>query len=176
MGTWDLEKILLAFLGALILAGLGVGFWQRSEAARLEQGLPTAERQLASIGRKFNEIELLKRDLLEDQVAGGTLRPAPYFENQMRQNRMSPSDFRIDPRPSQPYSGYKDTVWEFKPQDTNRDFQRQELATFMLYVERDANTIKVSRIVLEKSRRRGSGDDDWTARLEFTHREADIEL
>jgi hypothetical protein len=176
MGSWDLEKILLAFLGVLIVAGLGVGFWQRSEASRLEAGLPTAERQLAEIGRRFNEIELLKRDLQEDKVAGGNQRPAPYFEEQMRQNRMSPSDFRIDPRPPSPGAGFVDTVWEFKPQDTNRDFQRQELATFMLYVERDANTIKVSRIVLEESRRRGSGDDDWTARIEFTHREADSEL
>ena len=176
MGSWDLEKILLAFLGALIVAGIGVSFWQRSEAARLEQGMDLSERQLATIGKRFNEIEALKRDIKDDKVADGTLRPLAYFEEQMRRNQMSPADFRIGPRNSQPGDGFKDTVWEFRPQDNNRDFQRQELATFMLYVERDANTIKVSRMVLESSRRRGASPDDWTARREFTHREADTEF
>ena len=39
---WDFEKGLLAFMAVLILAGVGVIFWQRSIAQDLEARQPVA--------------------------------------------------------------------------------------------------------------------------------------
>ena len=168
----DLEKIVLGFMGVLIVAGVGVTIWQRGEAESLTKAMPTSERQLVEIGRRFIELQTLKQEFDRDVILKGELRPLPYFEAQMRKNGIKAGDLTIAPGNTEQLSGYQDTIWELRSTNRNRNFGRQEIASFLLFVENEANTLKVSRLTLEHSSSRDAGPDDWTPRIWVTERKA----
>lgn len=167
---WDFEKGLLAAMAALILAGVGVIFWQRSVAADLSTRLPTSERQLTRIGRRAGEIEQLKEAIKQDQIARGS-KPFEYLETQMTASRIG-RKFQIMTRPEQKFTDYVDTVYELTPRDGGIDFDRQAIATFLLYIEGNTTLMKVTRVRLDLSTRGGAGSDAWKPRFEITERRA----
>lgn len=172
--SFDLEKAVLGLMTVLIVAGIGVTIWQQRYASELARDLPAAERQLVEIGRRFLETATLRQEFDRDVVAKGALRPLPYFENQMRKNGIKAGDLTIVQGNAEQYDGYTDTVWELRSTNRNRRFQRREVANFLLFVENEANTLKVSRLTLEQSGARDAGPDDWTPRIWVTHREASV--
>ncbi|MCB9898094.1 MAG: hypothetical protein H6825_08825 [Planctomycetes bacterium] len=168
----DLEKVVLGFMGLLIVGGIGVTIWQRNEADELKQRMATSERQLVEIGRRYVELTTLKTEIDRDLILKGELRPLPYFENQMRKNGIKAGDLTIAPGNTEQLAGYKDTVWELRSTNRNRNFGRREIANFLLFVENEANTLKVSRLTLDHSSARDAGPDDWSPRIWVTQREA----
>jgi hypothetical protein len=167
---WDFEKGLLAFMALLILAGVGVIFWQRSIAKELEARQPVAESQLARIGETAQEIQVLRIAINDDEAI--EMRPFDYLEDRMVESRIgknfstSPGSGAVDP------NGFTDTVWVLKPKKTGLDFDRRALAVFMIHIEAKTTIMKVTRLKLDASTRRGAGPDDWKPLIEVTERRA----
>lgn len=169
---WDFEKGLLAFMAALILGGVGVIIWQRSTAEELSAALPTAESQLAFIGKTATEIYALRAAIRDDEIAGG-MKPFDYIESQEVKSKIG-KKFRIDPGSVDDYDTYWDKVWSLKPTQSNFDFDRETLGVFLIYVEAKTTLMKITRIKLDASTRRGATDDDWSPLIEVTERRATI--
>jgi len=167
---WDFEKGLLAFMALLILAGIGVIVWQRGRAADLVAAQPRAENQLASIGATTHEVHKLRRALLDDEMAQG-MQPFDFLEKQMVETKIG-KEFRMEPATPTNHDGYRDTVWELTPQGTAKDFDRNRLGTFLLHIEGKTTLMKVTRIKLDESNRRGASSDDWKPTIEVTERRA----
>lgn len=167
---WDFEKGLLAFMALLILGGVGVIFWQRGVAEDLTQKLPIAESQLAFIGKTANEIHALRLAIRDDEMAGG-MEPFNYLESQEVKSKIG-KKFRISPGSKEDFGSHWDQVWELKPTQTNLDFDRQALGTFLIHIEAKTTLMKVTRIKLDLSNRRGASTDDWKPLIEVTERRA----
>jgi len=167
---WDFEKGLLAFMAVLILAGIGVIVWERNTANDLTVGLPMAERQLAFIGKTAKEIYALRSAIREDEIAGG-MEPFDYLESQEVKSKIG-KKFRIDPGSAEEYDSYWDKVWELRPTQTNLNFDRQAIGTFLIHIEAKTTLMKVTRIKLDAATGRGAGADDWKPIIEATERRA----
>ncbi len=169
---WDFEKGLLAFMAVLILAGVGVIIWQRGVADELNAALPRAENRLAQIGRTAGEILALRVAIRDDDVAQG-MQAFAYLESQMVKSKIG-KKFDIGPGSEDEQDGYTDTVYTLRPSQANMDFNREELAVFLLHVEAKTTLMKITRIKLDISNRRGATSDDWKPLFEITERRADI--
>jgi hypothetical protein len=169
---WDFEKGLLAFMALLILGGVGVIFWQRGIAEDLSKKLPTAESQLAFIGKTANEIHALRLAIRDDEMAGG-MQPFDYLEAQQVASKIG-KKFRISPGTEEDHGSYTDQLWELTPTQTIMDFDRQELGTFLIHIEAKTTLMKVTRIKLDLSNRRGATSDDWKPKIQVTERRAAI--
>jgi hypothetical protein len=167
---WDFEKGLLAFMALLILGGIGVIAWQRGVAEDLNERLPTAENQLAFIGQSANEIHALRVAIRDDEMAGG-MEPFDYLELQEQTSKIG-KKFRISPGTEEKLESYSDTLWELKPTQANLDFSRQVLGTFLIHIEAKTTLMKITRIKLDVSTRRGATADDWRPLIEVTERRA----
>ena len=167
---WDFEKGLLAFMAVLILAGIGVIIWQRGVADDLVRRHPISEGQLAKIGETTKEIHALRAAIQDDEMAKG-MEPFVYLEQQMVESLIG-KKFRITPRTPSKEEGYEDTVWELKPEQNSLDFERRALGVFLIHIEAKTTLMKVTRIKLDVSNRRGATSDDWKPLIEVTERRA----
>ncbi len=170
--AWDFEKGLLAFMALLIVGGVGVIIWQRSVAEDLMRQLPRAENQLAHIGQTVYETLALRGAIRDDEMASG-MRPFEYLESQMVKSKIG-KKFSIAKRNTDDRGGYSDTTWELKPTSANTDFDRQTLGIFLIYIEAKTTLMKVSRIKLDLSTRRGATVDDWKPLIEVVERRAAV--
>jgi len=167
---WDFEKGLLAFMAVLIVAGVGVIFWQRGVATDLIGRQQTAESQLARIGRTTQEIHALRSAIDDDEVAKG-LGSFEYLEQQMVESLIG-KKFKISNREGPEQDGYQDVVWELRPNQTSLDFERRALGVFLIHIEAKTTLMKVTRIKVDVSNRRGASSDDWKPIIEVTERKA----
>ena len=162
MRNWDFERWMLTFMAVLILGGLGFVYWMDSRADELAKRLPSAESQLSQIGAFTDEIYMLEAEKRRDgAVEKGAY---AYLEEMMVKGRMG-KNFQI-PKPStREHGSYKDTLYVLSPRQ-GEDYSRYYIGQFMLYVEGNTNRMKVTRLKLSKSSRKGAGPDDW--RCDFT--------
>ena len=125
---WDVEKVLLLVMAALILAGVGFIFVKRAEIEEMTLAMPTAEDQLARIGKRYQEIDLLEREFLADEMAKGA-RPIDYLYTQMTDSGIGKRAFSIEsPSSSNPYDGYEDSDYELRVKQGEKAFERQAIA------------------------------------------------
>jgi hypothetical protein len=169
---WDFERGVLAFMGVLILGGVGFIFWQQAEASELQKKLGTAEKQLAQIGEVGNQVRELQKEIAADTVASGTTGPFEYLEKQMVSSKIG-KKFNLqtpikEPHPSE---GYEDTKYTMQVAQQDFDFGRDEIANFLLYIEGNTTRMKVTHITLDVSQRKGADRDSWKPRLTVTDRQ-----
>jgi hypothetical protein len=169
---WDVEKVLLVVMALLILGGVGFIFFKQSEIDDMVAAMPTAEEQLARIGMRYREIDQLERDMKNDEIAKGA-RPVEYFGAMMKGSGIGQVFSIESPRDGSAnnYDGYSDSDWELRVKSGKRSFSRQEVATFLIYIESKTNRMKVSRLRLSKDMSKGAAQDDWEPMITVTNRE-----
>jgi hypothetical protein len=172
----DVERVVLAVMLLLILGGVGFIMYQRSAADELRAGLSGAERYLSQIGVLTDEVLLLQEELAEDRVASG-MAPYAYIEQQMVETRIGKTSFSIAPpgEDKNEAKGYIDTrfLLTTAPQlaaQGRDEFTREDLATFLLWIEGNTTRMKVTNIKLDRSTRTGAAADAWKPRFTITDR------
>ena len=169
---WDFERGVLAFMGVLILGGVGFIFWQDAEASALQKKLGNAEKQLAQIGEVGQQVQLLQKDIANDMVASGTTGPFEYLEKQMVSSKIGKKFNNQTPVVEQhPAEGYVDTKYTMQVAQQDFDFGRDQIANFLLYIEGNTTRMKVTHITLDVSQRKGADRDLWKPRLTITDRQ-----
>jgi hypothetical protein len=168
---WDFERSVLALMVVLILGGTAYIFWQRSVAADLRSSLGTAERQLTQIGELAQDVLDLQGDMAKDAVANGSLGPFAYIEKQEVDSHIG-KKFNIAPPTPEPHlsDGYEDTRFLLTVALPDYDFTRQEIANFLLFIEGNSARMRVTRIRLDLSTRKGAGKDVWKPSLTISDR------
>ena len=168
---WDFERSVLAFMLVLILGGTGYILWQQSVADELKDGLDTAERQLTQIGELAQDVIDLQKEIGKDVIASGQVGPFAYIERQEVDSRIGKKFNIAPPTPEQRLSeGYEDTRFVLTVALPDYDFTRQEIANFLLYIEGNSARMRVTRIRLDLSTRKGAGNDIWKPTLTITDR------
>jgi hypothetical protein len=167
----DFERVLLALLVAMILAGAGFILWQRSVADELRSSFGTAERQLTEIGELAEEIIRLQEEMRGDALASERTGPLPYIEEQMTRSRIG-RKFAIAPPLTEAHEsdGFEDTRFVLTPAQADYDFSRQDIANFLLHIEGNTTRMKATRIKLDLSTRKGAGPDTWKPQFTITDR------
>lgn len=167
---WDVEKVLLVVMGLLVLGGMGFIFVKKSEIKSLTSALPTAESQLARIGKRYQEIALLERERDRDEMAKGA-RPIDYLYTQMTQSGIGKRAFSIEsPSSTKPFDGYVDSDWELKVKQGEKEFSREAIGKLLLYIEANTNRMRVSRIRLTMAMGRDAQPDHWEPIITVTDR------
>jgi hypothetical protein len=172
----DVERVVLGVMLLLILGGVGFIFYQRSAAEELQKGMSAAERNLSQIGVLTDEVLLLQEELADDRVASG-MAPYAYIEQQMVETRIGKTSFSIAPpqEDRNDSKGYIDTRFlltaaaQLAAQGRD-EFTREDLATFLLFIEGKTTRMKVTSIKLDRSTRSGAGTDAWKPRFTITDR------
>jgi hypothetical protein len=168
---WDFERGVLAFMGLLIVAGIGFIVWQTTKAEALQGRMGAAESQLKQIGVLANQVIALQSELNEDDVAGGRLGPYAYIEQQMVNSKIGKRFNQQTPVASQhPQEGYEDIAYTLNVAQPDFDFSRREVAQFLLYVEGNTTRMKVTHVTLDRSQRKGADSDAWKPRFTITDR------
>ncbi|MHC5211026.1 MAG: hypothetical protein ACYTG2_09940 [Planctomycetota bacterium] len=172
----DVERVVLIVMVALILGGVGFIMYQRSAAEELSRAMSGAERNLSQIGVLTDEVLLLQEELAEDEVASGTA-PFAYIETQMVATRIGKTSFSIAPpqEDRNESDGYIDTKFRLTTAaqlaaQGRDEFTREDLATFLLFIEGKTTRMKVTSIKLDRSMRSGAGTDAWKPRFTITDR------
>ena len=169
---WDFERGVLAFMGVLILGGVGFIFWQDAEAGSLQKKLGTAEKQLAQIGEVGNQVQELQKAIAEDVVASGKTGPFEYIEKQMVSSKIGKKFNNQTPVPEpHPNEGYTDTKYTLQVAQQDFDFDRSQISNFLLYIEGNTTRMKVTHITLDVSQRKGADRDSWKPRFTITDRQ-----
>jgi len=167
---WDVEKGLLAFMLVLILAVVGVIFWQHSQASELEAAMPMAEKQLAEIGLLYTKNHILQQEIERDEIAQGA-QPFTYISEQARKSNIGAKAFSIDsPDNSDNQGTYQDDDWELKPQGASKSFSREAIARFLLMVESYSNRMRVTRLRLTADQSKNARPDMWSPIITITDR------
>jgi hypothetical protein len=168
---WDFERSVLAFMLVLILGGGGYILWQRSVADELRTGLGTSERQLTEIGELAQDVIDLQTEMANDVMASGRLGAFAYIEKQEVDSRIGKKFNIAPPTPEEyPSEGYEDTRFVLSVALPDYDFTRQEIANFLLFIEGNSARMRVTRIRLDLSPRKGAGADMWKPTLTITDR------
>ena len=172
---WDFERWVLALMAVLILVGAGFILWQNSERDTLKSRLASSEGQMRELGRLIDEIFALQEDMNADIIASGKVGPYAYIDQQMVDSRIG-KKFNIGtPQEDRnPADHYVDTHFPLAPALPDYDFSRNEIANFLLYIEGNTTRMKVTRIRLELSTRRGAGSDAWKPQFTLTDRAPEI--
>jgi hypothetical protein len=169
---WDFERGVLAFMGVLIVGGVGFIFWQDAEASSLQKKLGTAEKQLTQLGEVGAQVQALQKDISNDVVASGTLGPFEYLEKQMVSSKIGKKFNNQTPvKESHPAEGYEDTKYTLQVAQQDFDFDRNEIGNFLLYIEGNTTRMKVTHITLDVSQRKGADRDSWKPRVTITDRQ-----
>jgi hypothetical protein len=168
---WDFERAVLAFMFVLIVGGTGYILWQQSAAGELKRSLGAAERQLTEIGELAQDVIDLQEEMGDDVIASGRLGPFAYIEKQEVDSRIGKKFNIAPPTPEQhPSEGYEDTRFVLTVALPDYDFTRREIANFLLYIEGNSARMRVTRIRLDLSTRKGAGSDIWKPMLTITDR------
>ncbi|RKY16615.1 MAG: hypothetical protein DRQ55_17660 [Planctomycetota bacterium] len=167
---WDVEKALLAVMAVLILAGVGFIFVKRSEIDAMVMAMPAAENQLAHIGMRYQEINILEHLHDDDDLAKGD-RPFAYLSNQITASLIGDRTFTIVP-PSTVSNedGYSDSDWELRVKQGQKSFERQSIAALLLHIEIKTNRMKVTRIRLQMDMSKAARPDTWEPMITVTNR------
>jgi hypothetical protein len=169
---WDFERGVLAFMAVLVLAGVGFIFWQQSEASTLQQKLGSAESQLKQIGQIADQVLTLQKEIAEDVVASGKLGSFAYIERQEVDSKIGKKFNSQTPvTDAHPSDGYQDTKYTLQVAQQDFDFDRQEIAHFLLYLEGNTTRMKVTHLTLDLSTRKGADKDTWKPRITITDRQ-----
>ncbi len=168
---WSFERTVLLVTALLILVCLVLTFWQRSVANELQGGLQQAERQMTEMGQMAQETFNLHDELDKDGLSNS--QPFAYIEEQMVGSRIG-KKFKIQSQDGTKGDGWQDSVYNISPTLNEHDFTRQQIGTFLIYLEANTTRMKVSRIRLDKSTRKGAGNDDWKLTLTVTDRQPAI--
>lgn len=165
--NWTFERVVLVITALLIVGCLGAHLWLRGDADELRRGLPTAERQMAEMGRVAQETFYLHDELEKDGLSNSA--PFAYIEEQMVGSRIG-KKFKIQSQSGAEGVGWKDNVYNITPTLQEHDFTRREIGTFLIYLEANTTRMKISRIRLDRSTRRNAGEDDWKLTMSVTER------
>lgn len=171
--SWDIERSVLVSMLVLILAGLGFIAFERSKADELRAGLSGAERQLAKIGVRTDEVRSLQDEMTQDAVASGKLSAYAYIERQLVETRVGKTSFSFAPPKVDRHEndGYEDTSYQLTQAQQGRDsFTREEIGMFLLYVEGNTTRMKATRIKLDRSNKAAAEQDAWKAGVTITDR------
>jgi hypothetical protein len=174
----DVERVVLVVMLLLILGGVGFIMHQRSVADELLSSISGAERDLSEIGVLTDEVLLLQDELADDEVASGML-PFAYIEQQMKATRIGKTSFSIAPPQvdKNESKGYIDTRFllttaaQLAAQGRD-EFTREDLSTFLLFIEGETTRMKITSIKLDRSKRSGADADAWKPRFTITDRKA----
>lgn len=165
--TWDFERIFLALMAVLIVAGLGTIVWMESRAGTLEGDKRQSEALLSDVGRLAQEVYELQQEKADDiSLQEGAY---GYFDKMQIQSRIGSNSFKINAS-SNPYpsDGYEESVYNLKP-ERNKLFTREQVAKFLLNVERYTTRMRVTRLRLSYNDN-GSGDQVWSPDIYVTER------
>ena len=165
---WDFERWVLALMTLLIVCGLGFIFWQHSERDALRASLAASEKQMRDLGTLVGEIQELQLDMAADSIASGT-GPYAYIDQQMTDSRIGKKFNILTPQEDR-QKDFVDMRYGLQPAMPDYDFSRNEIANFLLYIEGNTTRMKVTRVRLELSTRRGAGKDAWKPQFTFTDR------
>jgi hypothetical protein len=168
---WDFERGVLAFMGLLIVAGVGFILWQDMRASELQQRMGSSEAQLKQIGELANQVIALQAELADDDVASNRLGPYAYIEQQEVNSKIGKRFNSQSPQASQHMEdGYEDIAYTLNVAQPDFDFSRREIAQFLLYVEGNTTRMKVTHVTLDRSQRKGADADAWKPRFTITDR------
>ncbi len=165
---WDFERVFLVFMGVLILGGLGGIAWMESRAGTLIENQTNAENALGDIGRLAEEVYDLQQEKADDiSLQEGAY---GYFENMEIKSRIGSNSFRISESGNEYASdGYEESVFNLKP-ERNKVFTREQVAKFLLNVERYTTRMRVTRLRMSVGNNTGSGDQVWQPDIYVTER------
>lgn len=167
---WDFEKGLLVFMAVLVLGAAGVSFWKRAEAQELVSRQRASEEKLANIGRRAEQIGVLKEEIRRDPVAKG-VRAFTYLEQQMIDSRIG-KKFQVDGgRQPREFDGYTDHMYALSSKERG-GFSREAICKFLLFVEGNTSRMKVTRIKLDAAEKKTSVVQEWRPTIEVTDRQA----
>jgi hypothetical protein len=171
-GKWDFERGVLVFMALLILGGVGFIIWQDSEASALQKKLAAAEKQLTQIGEVGQQVQALQKDIGEDVLASGKIGSFDYIERQMVSSKIGKKFNQQTPvKETHASDGYEDTKFTLQVAQQDYDFDRQQIANFLLYIEGNTTRMKVTHITLDVSQRKGADRDSWKPRFTITDRQ-----
>ena len=165
---WDFERGFLAFMAVLILAGLGGIAWMESQASKLIDNKGRAELALSDVGRLTQDVYELQQELDDDRsIQEGAY---SYFENMQITSRIGGNSFVITESGDEYASeGYAESVYNLRPRG-NKTFTREQVAKFLLNVERYTARMRVTRLRMTMSSRGGTGDQIWQPDVYVTER------
>jgi hypothetical protein len=167
----DFERALLVLLVVMILGCVGFIVWQHSVAEDLRTHMGTAEKQLTQIGELAAEIIRLQGEMRDDSIASDRTGPLPYIEEQETSSRIG-KKFNMPPPATEPHTseGYEDTRYVLTPAQPDFDFNRADIARFLLQIEGNTTRMKVTRIKLDMSTRKNAEADAWKPTFTITDR------
>ena len=164
------ERTVLVVVWVLILAAVGGTLWMNAKADTLERGLRGAEDDLVALGRTAQETFNLREELALDGLSNN--KPYAYIEKQMVDSRIG-KKFNIQTQDGEVGQGWSTKHYMLAPSNNEIDFDRRQIGTFLLYLQGNTTRMKVTRLRLDLSSRRGATADDWKATLTVTDRYPD---
>jgi hypothetical protein len=167
--NWNFERGVLAGTAVLVVACLGFTIWMSMKADDLEGRMNRSQSSLAEMGLTATETFSLMDELLKDGVASGE-GPYAYLEKQQVESRIG-RKFNTGTQRGDRQEGYHDDYYTLTAAQSEYDFTRQQIATFLLYIEANTARMKVTRIRLDQSNRRDATSDDWKATFTITDRQ-----
>lgn len=170
---WTFERVVLLMTALLIVVCLGATFWLGMTADDLENSMRESQTMLATMGLTAQETFNLQDELRKDGVASGEGAYA-YIDAQLRDSRIG-KKFNYATPTTEHYDDYEDTRYTLTPSLAEYDFTREQIGKFLLYVELRTARMKVTRIRLDMSNRRGATSDDWKPTFVITDRRPVIE-
>jgi hypothetical protein len=144
--------------------------WLNAKTDTLQRGLRTSEDQLVALGRTAKETFNLREELDLDGLSNN--KPYAYIEKQMVDSRIG-KKFNIQTQDGEVGQGWSTKHYLLAPSNNEIDFDRRQVGTFLLYLQGNTTRMKVTRLRLDLSSRRGAGPDDWKATLTVTDRYPD---
>jgi hypothetical protein len=120
-----------------------------------------------------DEVGTLQDEIAKDDVARG-VDPYAYIEKQLTAVRLGKASFsyatpKVDRHQQE---GFEDTAYQLTQAASRDSFTREEIGTFLLWIEGNTTRMKVTRIKLDRpsSNKVAPDQDAWKAALTITDR------
>ncbi len=161
----SLRTGILAVAALAVLAAGALGF-QWSRYASYRDSLEPGKRSLAAIAAAAKQIKDLEDEVREDDKLGRD--DVTYITQQATASNFGD----VNPKQStkSPAKGYKDTIFTITASEKERNYYRQQLATFFFYIEAKRSRMRVTAIDIRLADKKKPEDDLWKFTAEFTSR------
>ncbi|MGH7149364.1 MAG: hypothetical protein ACREIU_01635 [Planctomycetota bacterium] len=153
----------VAALGLLAAGALALQ-WRRYASYR--DSLEPGRRALAAIAAAANQIKGLDDEVREDDKLGRD--DVTYITQQATASSFG--DVNPKQGTKSPAKGYKDTIFTITASEKDRNYYRQQLATFFYRIEAMRSRMRVTAISMRLADKKKPEDDLWRFTAEFTSR------
>lgn len=165
-GEGDSLRTGIVAVAALVVLAAGALALQWSRYASYRDSIEPGRRALQAIAAAANQIKGLDDEVREDDKLGRD--DVTYITQQATASNFGD----VNPKQStkSPAKGYKDTIFTITASEKERNYNRQQLATFFYRIEAMRSRMRVTVIDIRAADRKKPEDDLWKFTAEFTSR------